>query len=151
MTPWIPPAVLAQLATTLPLAGLIWAIQLVHYPLFDRVGAEAFARYHADHARLITPLVGPLMVVELLAAMGTVRWPAARVPEGFGLAMLALVGVAWATTALLSVPAHNALAQGFDAAVHTRLVSTNALRTAAWTARGALLLWALTRAERPGG
>lgn len=48
------------------------------------------------------------------------------------------------------MPAHNALAQGFDAAAHSRLVSTSAIRTAAWTARGALLLWALTRAERLG-
>ncbi|MFO0626582.1 MAG: hypothetical protein U0325_13290 [Polyangiales bacterium] len=89
------------------------------------------------------------MVLELLAALWTVRWPTARVPEGFGAVMLGLVGVAWATTALLSVPAHHALAQGFDAAAHARLVGTNAPRTAAWTARSALLLWALTRIDAP--
>lgn len=138
-------AVLAQLATTLPLAGLIWTIQLVHYPLFAKVGGESFGAYHAGHTAMITPLVMPLMVAELAAAVATLRWPLARVPPWFGAVMLILVLCAWGTTGLLSVPAHNALANGFDARAHERLVLTNWLRTLAWTARSALLLWALRR------
>lgn len=143
----------AQLATTLPLAGLIWTIQVVHYPLFARVGSEAFPAYHAAHSAKITLLVVPLMFGELFAAMACLRWPSARVPPWFGPLMFALVGVAWATTALLSVPAHGRLGAGFDLAAHSRLVTTNWLRTAAWTARAALLLWALWRelkGEGPG-
>ena len=58
-------ALLAQAATTLPLVGLIWTIQLVHYPLFDGVGAEGFAAYERRHAAAITWLVAPLMLGEL--------------------------------------------------------------------------------------
>jgi hypothetical protein len=141
----LPFAVLSQLATTLPLAGLIWTIQLVHYPLFAKVGAPTFGAYHAGHTAMITPLVMPLMVAELAAAFATVRWPSTRVPPWFGGAMLILVLCAWATTGLLSVPAHNALANGFDPRAHERLLLTNWLRTLAWTARSALLLWALRR------
>jgi len=140
---------LLQLATTLPLAGLIWTIQVVHYPLFAAVSPARFAAYHADHSRLIALLVMPLMCVELLAALATFRWPDDGLPRWFGAAMLALVGVAWATTALGSVPAHGQLAQGFDASAHARLVHTNWLRTLAWTARSALLLWAVARQLPP--
>jgi hypothetical protein len=140
---------LLQLATTLPLAGLIWTIQVVHYPLFAGVGPTRFAAYHADHSRLISLLVVPLMCVELLSALATFRWPDEAMPRWFGPAMLGLVGLAWATTALGSVPAHGQLAQGFDAAAHARLVHTNWLRTLAWTARSAMLLWAVARQLPP--
>jgi hypothetical protein len=139
----LPIPILAQLATTLPLAGLIWTIQRVHYPLFVHVGSRSFSEYHTAHVERITPVVLPLMVGELLAAIACVRWPSPRVPPWFGSAMLALVLLAWATTALRSVPSHNALAAGFDGDIHARLVFENWVRTLAWTARAALLLWAV--------
>ena len=44
---------------------------------------------------------------------------------------------------LASVPMHERLGRGFDPAAHRRLVATNWIRTIAWTARGALVLWML--------
>ncbi len=52
----------------------------------------------------------------------------------------------WASTALLQVPRHTALGSGFDRAAHGGLVLTNWLRTAAWSLRGALVLWMAARA-----
>jgi hypothetical protein len=60
-------------------------------------------------------------------------------------AALALLIVIWLSTALLPVPCHGVLAQGFDAAVHQRLVRGDWLRTVAWSLRSALLLWMLVR------
>ena len=36
---------LANVASTLILVGLIWFVQVVHYPQFERVGSAAFADY----------------------------------------------------------------------------------------------------------
>ena len=58
----------ANLACAWFLAGLIWTIQVVHYPLFSRVGREGFAAYEQAHSGMITPLVGPVMLAELAAA-----------------------------------------------------------------------------------
>ena len=55
-------ALLLQLGTTLPLVGLIWFVQVVAYPLFARVAVADFLAYHESHSRLITYVVGPLMV-----------------------------------------------------------------------------------------
>lgn len=134
-------AFLVQLATTLPLVGLIWFVQVVAYPLFARAGATDFAAYHAAHSRLVTLVVGPLMLGELLAAAAWVIAPSDDLPRWVAWAGLALVATAWLVTALSSVPQHEVLAGGFDARAHERLVATNWLRTVAWTARGALLLW----------
>jgi hypothetical protein len=133
-------ALIGQLATTLPLVGLIWMVQVVAYPLFARAGAEAFPAYHAAHSSLITLVVGPLMVGELLAAGAFLFARPEGVPAFLAWAGAALVLLVWMTTAFVSVPQHDILARGFDAHAHAVLVSTNWIRTIAWTARGALVL-----------
>ncbi len=132
-------------ASTWFLVGLIWMVQVVHYPLFARVGSAEFARYEAAHANLITLVVGPLMLLELLTAVALLTlWPSS-LPSWVAWLGLALVGVIWVTTMLASVPLHARLAAGFDAEAHALLVGTNWIRTLAWTARGLLLAWVMHR------
>lgn len=135
----------AQLGTTLPMVGVIWFVQIVAYPLFARVGAAEFSAYHAAHSRLITWIVGPLMLVELVASCAWTLDPSHHVTRGLAVFGAGLTLTTWAVTMFLSVPAHNVLASGFDARAYASLVSTNWLRTVAWTLRGAMLLWALAR------
>lgn len=123
------------------LAGLIWTIQVVHYPLFARVGREGFAAYEQSHAHLITLVVGPAMLAELLAAVALVALRPKGVPAWACWASLALLAVIWASTAFIQVPCHNVLSRGFDADAHARLVSSNWIRTAAWSARAVLVAW----------
>jgi len=59
-----------------------------------------------------------------------------------------LVAVIWASTAFLQVPAHARLSGGFDAETASTLVSTNWIRTVAWTARGCVALLMLDHALR---
>jgi hypothetical protein len=136
---------LAQCASTLPLVGLIWFVQLVAYPLFALVGPSEFTRYHQAHSFLITFLVGPLMVVELLAALAWVLEPGEVASRPVALAGLGLVALAWFVTGFASVPQRAVLANGFDARAHAVLVATNWVRTFAWTARGVGLLALLAR------
>jgi hypothetical protein len=128
------------------LAGLIWTIQLVHYPLFAKVGRDGFAAYESAHSRMITPLVGPVMLAELALAIALVAMRPRAVPAWAAWTLLALVGAVWLSTFAVQVPAHGTLARGFDAEAHARLVATNWIRTAAWTARAAILAWLLAQA-----
>ena len=133
---------LVQLACTLSMTGIIWFVQIVHYPLFARVAAASFPQYEAEHATRTGWVVAPLMCAELLAALlmlvGRLRLPA--ISAGSAIAGAALVAVLWLSTGLIQVPLHNRLAAGFDAALIARLVATNWIRTLAWTARSALVL-----------
>ena len=136
---------LAHLAATLFMVGVIWFVQVVHYPLFARVGSEGFAPYSEAHSRLTTYVVGPPMLVEAATALFLVF----RRPEGVPLAAvlvgLVLVAVVWLSTALLQVPRHTALGSGFDHAARSGLVLSNWVRTAAWSTRGLLVLWMAAR------
>ena len=60
---------IAQLVSTLFMTGLIWCVQLVHYPLFARVGEGTFSAYEQDHQRRITWIVMPVMLVELASGV----------------------------------------------------------------------------------
>ncbi len=132
---------LSNVVATLYMTGLIWCIQIVHYPLFARVGKEGFAAYEIAHSNLITPVVGLPMLVELLTAglLLFFRSPAIGLSET--IVGLALVVVIWLSTMFLQVPQHTILSSGFDATAHQFLVSSNWLRTIAWSLRGALVLW----------
>jgi uncharacterized membrane protein len=133
-----------NLAATLYMTGLIWFVQVVHYPLFARVGAAQFGTYERMHQQYTGYVVVPGMLLELATAVflavyarpahmtATVAWVA-----------LGLLVVAWLSTFLLQVPQHQLLADGFNAASHERLVGSNWVRTAAWSGRACLLLWGL--------
>lgn len=125
------------------MVGLIWFVQVVHYPLMARVGEGAWREYERLHQRLTTLIVGPAMLAEL--ATGAWLLLMAREREaGMVYALgLALIAVAWVSTAVLQVPCHRRLEGGFDPRTHRRLVTTNWIRTAAWSARAVLVGWAM--------
>ncbi len=134
---------LLNLASTLAMTGIIWFVQVVHYPLFASVGADGFVRYEALHATRTGWVVAPLMLVELATSLALLAPSLRPANVSATLAWLAagLVGVIWLSTGLLQVPLHNRLAQGFDAELVARLVATNWIRTVAWTARSGIVLW----------
>ena len=130
-----------HMLSTWALVGLIWTIQLVHYPLFARVGDAAFPIYAHAHGLRITPLVAPLMVIEALSGLAC-WW---LLPELSALTTpgVVLLVVIWSSTALLQVPCHRQLADGYDAAVVKRLVRSNWVRTLAWSVRGVIAVGVL--------
>ena len=143
---------LLQLAATLFMTGLIWFVQIVHYPLFAAVDEPAFLGYIRRHATLTSYVVAPPMLLELATALAALL-PALR--PGFVSAPTAVVSAAlvlsiWVTTGLLQIPLHERLGRSRDMALVHRLVHSNWLRTAAWSARATLLLLCLHQAlERP--
>ncbi len=134
------PLFLLDLAATFYLWGVIWTVQIVHYPLFARVGGQNWSDYHAAHTRLMTLVVLPAMVTELgasgLLALTRPPW----LSPGLLWAGFALAVLTWAVTFFVSVPLHDTLSRGFDQSAVARLVSTNWLRTAFWTGHALVLL-----------
>ncbi len=127
---------LVHAGATVAMAGLVWFVQLVHYPLFAHVGRDGFARYEAEHTRRTTWLVAPLMLTEAATALVLL----VADPSPLTVAGAVLLGVVWLSTALVQVPLHGRLQRGFDVDAHRRLVRSNAVRTAAWTGRAAIAL-----------
>ena len=136
---------LLNVLSTLVMIGVIWTVQIVHYPLFAGVGEAGWGAYEAQHQQRITWVVGPTMLVELVTAVWLVIARPPGIPPWALILGAVLVGVIWASTAFVQVPLHNALGGRFDPSAHARLVATNWLRTLAWTVRGGLVLWVVHR------
>lgn len=130
---------LAHVGATMYMTGLIWFVQLVHYPLFAEVGRDSFARYESLHTRWTTFAVGPMFLEALTLPVLFLYAPAAEFALLAWIAV-ALVAVNIASTAFFQVPQHSKLVQGFDADAHRFLVRSNWIRTAAWSLRSAILL-----------
>jgi hypothetical protein len=134
---------LLNLAATLAMTGIIWFVQVVHYPLFASVGADAFARYESLHAIRTGWVVAPLMLVELATSVALLipAWRPASVGSASAWIAVLLVGAIWLSTAFLQIPLHGRLAGGYDSALVGKLVATNWIRTVAWTLRSGIVLW----------
>ncbi|MGE0825959.1 MAG: hypothetical protein AB7P18_28025 [Candidatus Binatia bacterium] len=122
------------------MVGLIWFVQIVHYPLFAQVGMNLFPAYETAHNRLTTWVVGPPMLVEGVTAIGLLLYKPDGISSGLVWCGLMLLLAIWASTAFLQVPQHDILTRGFDGEAHRFLVTSNWLRTIAWTLRGVLVL-----------
>jgi uncharacterized membrane protein len=129
-----------HVAATLAMVGVIWFVQLVHYPLMQRVGTEAFSEYEIEHQRRTTWIVAPLMLAEVVTAVYLVLAPAAGYNSAVPWIAAILLAVVWASTLLVQVPQHERLAQGYDRQTVVTLVRSNWVRTVAWSLRGGLVI-----------
>lgn len=128
-----------SLAAAWGMVGLIWMVQVVHYPMLAAYSQLSPVTAVVDHQRRISWVVGPLMAVDGVTALILLvnRPPTMGAVEAW--AATALVGVALGSTVLVQVPLHARLARGHDPRTAARLIAANWVRTVAWTARGVLL------------
>ncbi len=142
---WSLTILLGNLVSTLFLVGLIWMVQIVHYPLFNDVGEQNYISYQQRHQSSITYVVGPMMLIELATAIMLIWFPVDGISKPMIFTGIGLVVLIWLSTAFIQVPCHEKLVKSFDLAAYNWLVNSNWIRTFAWTARGGLVTWMLVR------
>ena len=125
---------------TLAMVGLIWFVQIVHYPMMADVGQVDFVRYEKIHQDRTTMVVAPLMLAEVITAVWLCWYSPVPVSRSLVVTGLVLLAIIWGSTWLLQVPMHTRLSAGFDLSSHQFLVQSNWIRTIAWSARGVVAL-----------
>jgi len=127
-----------NVTATAIMTGVIWTIQIVHYPFFHRVDKQDFSDHMDDHRKRISFIVMPVMLAELITAIWLVFAESEFTGEFItGAVLLALI---WISTALIQVPSHSRLSDGYSRTEVERLVTYNWIRTILWTMRLAVLL-----------
>ncbi len=122
-----------NLIVTWFLVGLIWIIQVVHYPTFLLFEKSDFLKFHHFHTKSITWIVGPMMAAELILG-GWLTWQNAF-EMNYLIPFLLLIGI-WASTLLVQIPLHTKLADDQNESNIRKLISTNWIRTILWTLKG---------------
>ena len=125
-----------NLIATFTMVGVIWFVQIVHYPLLSVVPVQSASVVAADHQRRTGWVVMAPMTIQGFTMLGLLRW----VPAGAWWPLPWLNGfflaIALGGTIFLSVPRHERMAHRPDATVGKELVDTNWPRTIAWSACG---------------
>jgi hypothetical protein len=127
-----------HLVSTCIMVGVIWFVQLVHYPLLAVVPVDSATQVAEKHQRWTGFVVGPPMAVEGVTTL--LLW--ANTPLGVSWWLTwangAFLAVALLCTIFLSVPRHARMVAAPDAQVGRELVQTNWPRTVSWTICGFL-------------
>ncbi len=126
------PIITTHILSTMLMAGIAWFVQIVHYPLFSKVGNEYFPEYLKGHSILTTFIVSPLMLIEVCTGGFLFhKYPQEKI---FFIGFVLLI-VIWFSTFLIQVPRQNILGKGFKQKAYEELIFSNCIRTALWTMR----------------
>ena len=139
----------AQAVASAAMCGLIWFVQVVHYPLFARVAGDSSAGFADENQARTGPVVIPFMLVEGLTA-AIIAWsPPPGVPRALAIAGLAAVIAIWLSTACVQMPLHARLSrEGHSLTAVAALVRSNWMRTLLWSLRAVIAAWMLVAAAR---
>ncbi len=129
---------LLHLASCSFMTGVIWLIQLIHYPAFHKIENSHFLIFHKNHTTLMGYIVMPAMVVELITAILLILKSSNNL---YFILNLFLLFIIWICTFVLSIPLHQQLSKNQNYLLIQKLVLTNWPRTLAWSLRLLIILF----------
>lgn len=127
-----------HISTCLLMTGIIWIVQVVHYPTFRFIDNKSFSSFSKFHAKSISSIVIPIMLVEI----ATVAILLVNFPSKALFINLTLLLITWLVTFLVSVPLHKELQKQKSSQNIEKLIKSNWIRTSLWTFRS-IFLWTL--------
>ena len=114
------------------MTGLVWFVQINHYPLFLRIGSQDFPEYEREHVRRTGWIVAPTMLLELTSCVTLAYLHPSVWITYFSPALI--VGI-WLSTFLVQMPLHGKLQKKGKLNDSIQLlIYSNWLRTLSWTA-----------------
>tara|TARA_Y100001936_G_scaffold233521_1_gene259532 strand:+ start:184 stop:591 length:408 start_codon:yes stop_codon:yes gene_type:complete len=122
-----------HLTATSVMVGVIWVIQLVHYPSFHFVELKQYNTFQRFHMSRISYVVIPAMLTELFTLILIVI--SMDQIDTLVLASAILLIFIWLMTAVFFSGVHQKLTLGYDQTVVDKLVKLNWGRTLLWTLR----------------
>ena len=122
-----------HLISTSVMVGVIWVIQLVHYPSFHFIELKQYTDFQRFHMSRISYVVIPAMFTELFTLILIVI--SMDQIDNLVLASAILLIFIWLMTAVFFSGVHQRLTLGYEQAVVDKLVKLNWGRTLLWTLR----------------
>lgn len=115
--------------------GIIWFVQVVHYPLFFQVGSGEHPDYHQGHMARTALVIAPIMLVEAITGILLLQFLGIFSQPKWFLAGLGALVLIWLSTFLVQVRYHRKLDHGKDTDAIRNLIGSNWWRTLLWSLR----------------
>jgi len=130
---------LIQTLATAMMTGIIWFVQIAHYPLFEKIPKEGFVAYENCNTTRTAWVVAPIMLVEISTALALILSGYRIAYNPLYLIALGCLLLIWLSTLLVQIPLHGILSLRADPRTMDLLVLGNWIRTLLWSLRLALL------------
>jgi hypothetical protein len=122
--------------STSVMSGVIWVIQLLHYPSFHFINEKKYVDFQHFHMERISFIVIPVMIIELASALLLSYF----FRSSLTIILLALLLGIWGITFIFFTNMHQKLTNGYDPSIVDRLIQINWSRTILWSFRLIILL-----------
>lgn len=124
-----------HLVSTSIMVGVIWIIQLVHYPTFLFIDKQKYMKFQEFHMSRVSYIVMPTMIAELFSGIYILFYNNVLIVNTFFLLASFSLFLNWVITALVFVKIHNGLLIKYEKNIILLLVKLNWLRTILWSLR----------------
>ena len=124
---------LTHLVFTSIMVGIIWVIQLVHYPSFYFIQKDIFVSFQKFHMDKIAIIVAPVMLIELITGILLI-YMETNIDIVLSISLFILIAI-WVLTAIYFYKAHQNLMSGYNEEIISQLIKLNWIRTILWTFR----------------
>ena len=124
------------LSTSL-MVGIIWVIQLLHYPTFHFIKESHYEEFQHFHMQRISFIVIPVMITELLSGFMLVYF----FRSNLLIFCLIILLVIWLITFVFFTKLHQSLLGGYNKITIDKLVQINWSRTVLWSLRLIILIY----------
>ena len=121
-----------HITSTSIMVGVIWVIQLVHYPSFKYVKDSDYIIFQKYHMSNISYIVFPVMLIELFTSL--LIFFSGEKSFFFMLSLFCLFLI-WVITVGLFTKFHNILQTGKDLKMIEKMIKVNWIRTLLWSVR----------------
>ena len=125
-----------HLISTSLMVGIIWVIQVVHYPSFHFIGNSRYISFQKFHMERISYIVIPIMLVESISGFLLIY---DELNPILLISMVLLLSI-WMLTVFFFALVHQKLVSGYQVGMVAKLVKINWVRTLLWTLRLLLLI-----------
>ena len=119
------------------MVGIIWVIQLLHYPAFNFIKESDYVEFQHFHMQRISFIVVPVMILELFSAFMLVYY----LRSNLLILCLIILLFIWLITFVFFTKLHQSLLDGYDKTIVDKLVKINWSRTILWSLRLIILIY----------
>ncbi len=134
-----------HIISTSIMVGVIWVIQLVHYPSFKYVNESDYIIFQKYHMSNISYIVFPVMFTELITALIILFFGEKSLFFVLSLICLFLI---WVITGVLFTKYHSILKEGKDLMIIEKMIKANWIRALLWTMRLIMILFVIPQINK---
>jgi hypothetical protein len=125
--------------STAIMVGVIWVIQLIHYPSFHFIKKSKYSKFQQFHMNRISIIVIPTMIIEIISGL-LIFWSVFHSNIFFISSLFILISI-WGITFIFFTKMHQGLVFGYNQEIVNKLILINWSRTLLWSLRLIILCY----------